>query len=131
MQWVGSLPIVICFGSAAVPEIVAFYTPFVDNLPDAIAKPLAIAAGTILAASFLPITECTPLLIWILAIIAIGAAAGTVQVVTGLFRLFSSKTTAGTGNVVISIGENAAAISVTIFSFIIPVVIAVLMWLLI
>lgn len=89
MQWVGSLPIVICFGSAAVPGIVAFYTPFVDNLPDAIETPLAIAAGTILAASFLPITEFTPWLIWILAIIARIAAAETVQAVTGLFRLFS------------------------------------------
>jgi hypothetical protein len=131
MQWVGSLPAVICFGSAAVLEIAAYYIPFVDNLLDTIATPLAVAAGTILAASFLPIAEFTPLLKWILAIVAGGGAAGTVQAGTGLLRLFSSKTTAGAGNVVVSTGENAAAIGGTALSFIAPVLIAVLMLLLI
>lgn len=131
MQWVGSLPAVICFGSAAVLEIGAYYIPFVDNLLDAIATPLAVAAGTILAASFLPIAEFTPLLKWILAIVAGGGAAGTVQAGTGLLRLFSSKTTAGAGNVVVSTGENATAIGGTVLSFISPIIIAVLMLLLI
>ncbi|MEJ8817897.1 DUF4126 domain-containing protein [Lacibacter sp. H407] len=131
MQWVGSLPAVLCFGTAAVLEIGAYYIPFVDNLLDTIATPLAVAAGTILAASFLPIAEFTPLLKWILAIVAGGGAAGTVQAGTGLLRLFSSKATAGTGNVVVSTGENAAAIGGTALSFIAPVIIALLMLLLI
>jgi uncharacterized membrane protein len=131
LQWVGTLPAVLCFGSAAILEMAAYYIPFVDNLLDTIATPLAVAAGTVLAASFLPITEFSPLLKWILALIAGGGAAGTVQIGTGLLRLFSSKTTAGTGNVVVASGENAAAISGTIFSMIIPVVMAVLLLMLI
>ncbi len=131
MQWMGSLPALICFATAAVLEIAAYYIPFVDNLLDTIATPLAVAAGTILAASFLPIAEFNPLLKWILAIIAGGGAAGTVQAGTGLLRLFSTKTTAGAGNVLVSTSENAAAIGGTALSFIAPIVIAVIMMLLI
>jgi uncharacterized membrane protein len=131
MQWMGSLPAVLCFATAAILEIAAYYIPFVDNLLDTIATPLAVAAGTVLAASFLPIAEFSPMLKWILAIIAGGGAAGTVQIGTGLLRLFSSKTTAGVGNAVVSTGENAAAIGGTALSFTAPVLIAVLMLLLI
>lgn len=131
MQWMGSLPALICFATAAVLEITAYYIPFVDNLLDTIATPLAVVAGTVLAASFLPIADFNPLLKWIMAIIAGGGAAGTIQAGTGLLRLFSSKTTAGTGNAVVSTSENAAAIGGTALSFTAPVIIAVLMLLLI
>lgn len=127
MQWMGSLPALICFGTAAILEIGAYYIPFIDNLLDAIATPLAVAAGTVLAASFLPIAEFSPMLKWILAIIAGGGAAGTVHLGTGLLRLFSTKTTAGTGNAIVSTGENAAAIGGTALSFTAPILIAVLM----
>lgn len=131
MEWMGGLPALIGFGTAAVLEIAAYYIPFVDNLLDTIATPLAVAAGTVLAASFLPIADFNPMLKWILAIIAGGGAAGTVQAGTGLLRLFSSKTTAGMGNAVVATGENAAAIGGTALAFVIPVVIAVMMVLLI
>ena len=127
MQWMGCIPALICFGTAAILEIGAYYIPFIDNLLDTIATPLAVAAGTVLAASFLPIAEFNPMLKWILAIIAGGGAAGTVQLGTGLLRLFSTKTTAGTGNAIVSTGENAAAIGGTALSFTAPFLIAVLM----
>ncbi len=130
MTWMGSLPALICFGTAAVLEIGAYYIPFVDNLLDTIATPLAAVAGTVLAASFLPIAELNPMLKWILAIIAGGGAATTVQAGTGLLRLVSSKTTAGLGNSVVATGENALAISGTILSFVVPVVAAILFLLL-
>ncbi len=131
MDWMSSLPALIGFGTAAVLEIAAYYIPFVDNLLDTVATPLAVAAGTVLAASFLPITDLNPMLKWILAIIAGGGAAGTVQAGTGLLRLFSSKTTAGVGNAVVATGENAAAIGGTALTFVIPIIVAVLMVLLI
>ncbi len=127
MQWMGTLPAIICFATAAVLEIAAYYIPFVDNLLDTIATPLAIGAGTLLAASFLPVSEFDPMLKWILAIIAGGGAAGTVQAGTGLLRLASTKTTAGMGNGIVATGENAAAIGGTALSFVIPITIAVLM----
>jgi hypothetical protein len=131
MEWMGGLPALIGFGTAAVLEIAAYYIPFIDNLLDTIATPLAIAAGTVLAASFLPIAEFNPMLKWILAIIAGGGAAGTVQAGTGLLRLFSSKTTAGMGNAFVATGENAAAVGGTALTFVIPIIVAVLMILLI
>jgi disulfide bond formation protein DsbB len=85
----------------------------------------------VLAASFLPIAEFSPLVKWILALVAGGAAAGTVHAGTGLLRLASTKTTAGVGNSVVATGENALAVSGTILSFIIPVVVAVVFLLLI
>ncbi|XVJ66776.1 MAG: DUF4126 domain-containing protein [Lacibacter sp.] len=131
MSWMGSLPALICFGTAAVLEIAAYYIPFVDNLLDTIATPLAAVAGTILAASFLPIAELNPMLKWLLAIIAGGGAATTVQAGTGLLRLASTKTTAGMGNSIVATGENALAISGTLLSFVVPVIIAVVFVLLI
>lgn len=131
MQWLATLPALIGFGTAAVLEIAAYYIPFVDNLLDTIATPLAVAAGTVLAASFLPIADFNPMLKWILAIIAGGGAAATVQTGTGLLRLASTKTTAGVGNSVVATGENALAVSGTLLSFVVPVIIAVIFLLLI
>lgn len=131
MSWMGSLPALICFGSAAVLEIAAYYIPFVDNLLDTIATPLAAVAGTVLAASFLPITDFNPMLKWLLAIVAGGGAATTIQTGTGLLRLASTKTTAGAGNSIVATGENALAVSGTLLSFVVPVFIAVLFVLLI
>lgn len=131
MQWMASLPAIIAFGTAAVLEIGAYYIPFVDNLLDTIATPLAVVAGTVLAVSFLPIAEFSPLIKWILALVAGGAAAGTVQLGTGLLRLASTKTTGGLANSVLATGENAMAVSGTVLSFVVPVVVAVLFLLLI
>lgn len=131
MSWIGSLPALLCFGTAAVLEIAAYYIPFVDNLLDTIATPLAAVAGTVLAASFLPIADFNPMLKWLLAIIAGGGAAATVQTGTGLLRLASTKTTAGAGNSIVATGENALAVSGTVLSFVVPIVIAVLFVLLI
>jgi NADH:ubiquinone oxidoreductase subunit K len=76
-----------------------------------------------------------PMLRWVIAIIAGGGAAGTIQASTGLLRLFSTKATLGTGNSLIATGENAAAVTGSIFSFIVPVVVAaiiivVVLWIL-
>lgn len=131
LSWMGSLPALICLGTAAVLEIAAYYIPFVDNLLDTIATPLAAVAGTILAASFLPIAELNPMLKWLLAIIAGGGAATTLQAGTSLLRLASTKTTAGMGNSIVATGENALAIIGTLLSFVVPVMIAIVFVLLI
>lgn len=126
MGWLGTWPAMISLGTAAVAEIGAYYIPFVDNLLDTIAAPLSVAAGTVLASSILPIANQEPLIRWGIALLAGGSAAGTIQMGTGLLRLFSSKATVGTGNFVVSTTENAAAISGSLLSFLIPVVVALL-----
>jgi len=124
MQWLGSGTAILCFGTAAIIEVAAYYFPFLDNILDAMATPLAIAAGTLLAFAILPGGQSEPLLRWVAALIAGGATAGTIHVGTGLLRLFSTKATLGTGNPVLASGENAVAISASILSFVVPVIIA-------
>lgn len=125
MEWLGSLPALLSFGTAAALEIGAYYVPFIDNLLDAIATPVAAGAGTLVAASILPADS--ELLRWGAALVAGGGAAGLVHTGMGLLRLFSTKTTAGTGNAVVTTTENAAAIGGTVLSFLIPLVMAVAM----
>ncbi len=94
---------------------------------DVIATPLSVAAGTLLASSILPVTDQEPLIRWGVALLTGGSAAGTIQLGTGLLRLFSSKATVGTGNVVVATTENAAALSGSLLSFFIPVVAALVL----
>lgn len=127
MAWMATLPALISFGIAAVLEIGAYYIPVVDNLLDTIATPLSVGAGTVLASSLLPIPESEPLLRWGAALVAGGGAAGTIQLGTGLLRLLSTKATIGAGNPFVATGENAAAITGSVFSFLFPVVLAMLL----
>ena len=131
MQWLASWPAIVCFGTAAVAEIGAYYIPFVDNLLDTIATPLSVAAGTLLASSILPMAEQEPLVRWGVSLLTGGSAAGTIQLGTGLLRLFSSKATVGTGNAVVATTENAAALSGSLLSFFIPVLVALVLVILI
>ena len=127
MQWMGSLTAVICFSAAAIIEIGAYYIPFLDNLLDIIATPLAIVAGSILAFAIFPIPEDNHLLRFVLGLVTGGTTAGVIQTGTGLLRLFTTKATIGAGNFLVASGENTAAVTVTLLAFIIPVVMAVLL----
>lgn len=127
MTWLASWPAIISFGTAAVIEVGAYYIPFIDNLLDTVATPLSVVAGATLASSIFPIGEQEPLLRWTAGLLAGGGAAGTIQLGTGLLRLFSSKATVGTGNAVVATGENAAAVTGSVLSFIIPLIVAVLL----
>ncbi len=131
MAWLSGWPAIALFGTAAIAEVGAYYIPFVDNLLDTVATPLSVVAGTVLASSILPVSDLEPPLRWGIGLLAGGSAAGTIQLGSGLLRLLSSKATVGTGNAVVATTENAAAISGSVLSFFIPVVIAVLLLLLI
>ncbi len=131
MQWLGSWPAIIIFGTAAIAEVAAYYIPFIDNMLDGIAAPLSVAAGTVLASSILPVQNLEPTMRWVIGLLAGGTAAGTIHLGTGLLRLLSSKATVGAGNVVVATTENAAAVSGSVLVFIIPVLIALLLLLLI
>jgi Domain of unknown function (DUF4126) len=120
MQWMSGWPAIAAFGTAAILEVAAYYIPVVDNLLDTIATPLAVGAGTVLASSIIPLPENEPLLRWVMALLAGGGTAGAIQLGTGLLRLFSTKATLGAGNVVVSTGENLAAIGGSVLSFLLP-----------
>ncbi|GAB3415876.1 DUF4126 domain-containing protein [Niabella aquatica] len=123
-QWLSSTPALIALGVATLFEITAYYIPFIDNILDTIATPLAAIAGTLLAISVIPVDN--EWMKWMIGMIAGGGGAGLVASGTGLLRLLSSKTTLGTGNAVVATGENTAAISGSVLAFVIPVIMAIL-----
>jgi Domain of unknown function (DUF4126) len=101
--WLGTSPAVLTLSVAALVEILAYYIPVVDHLLDTIMTPVALIAGTLLAASV--ITDMPPMAKWAIAVIAGGGAAGLTQGATASLRGASTITTAGLGNHVVSTGE--------------------------
>jgi hypothetical protein len=119
-QWIGGIPALITLGIAMVAEIFAYYIPFVDNILDTIATPLAAIAGTITIAS--TVVDVSPMMTWVLAIIAGGGTASAMQGMTTVTRLASSVKTAGVGNPVVSTAETGAAITLSTLAIFLPVV---------
>ena len=127
MLWLGSWPAFTAFSVAALVEIAAYYIPFLDNLLDTIATPIAILAGTLLATALLPLPGDTGLSRWVFGFLAGGTTAGTIQVGSGMLRLFSTKATLATGNPLLATGENAAAVTGSLLAFVVPVVVALIL----
>jgi len=123
-QWLGEMPALIALGMAMVFEILAYYIPFVDNLLDTIAIPLASIAGTAVMASTL--VDLSPLFTWGLAIIAGGGTAAAINSATAATRITSSATTGGIGNSVITTIETGTATVMSFVSIFIPIIAFVL-----
>jgi hypothetical protein len=115
----GKLSALVVFAVATGIEIAAYYIPWVDNLLDTIATPMAIAAGTFVTASVIP--EGDPMLQWTVALIAGGGAAGTIQAFTGIGRLASTMMTGGLGNPLISTIESGGSIILSGLAIAVPV----------
>jgi hypothetical protein len=119
-EWMGSTYALICFGTAAVVEIAAYYIPVVDNLLDTVTTPMALVAGTLLTTSVLPIDQ--DLLKWVTGIMVGGGSAGIIQMGTSMLRLASTKTTAGAGNPVVATAEHGLALGQSIMAILLPVI---------
>src|SRR5690606_14394955 len=113
-QWAGSLTAVIILGIATLIEIFGYYIPWVDNLLDTIAIPLATLAGT--AVMVATVTDLEPVMTWALAIIAGGGTAAAIKGNTSAARLTSTATTAGVANPVIATLETGSTIIMSILS---------------
>jgi len=122
--WIGTLPAVICAGTATLIEILAYYIPFVDNLLDTISVPLATVAGSILFAS--QFTEVNDWTQWSLALIAGGGTAATISSALAGTRAASSGTTGGIGNPVISTVETVGSTIMSILAVFLPILAIVL-----
>ena len=118
-QWIATWPALIAFATAAILEITAYYVPWMDNLLDTVATPLAVAAGTIAAAAV--VSDMSPFMKWSIALIAGGGMAGIVQTGTAIARGMSTISTGGTGNFVISTAELAGSLMTTVLSLLIPI----------
>lgn len=117
-HWVGSMPALITLGVATLVEVCAYFIPYVDNLLDSIAIPLAGLAGTAVMLS--TVADLSPVVTWSLAIIAGGGTAAAIAGTSSATRLTSTATTAGLANPVVSTIETGSSIVMTLVSLIFP-----------
>lgn len=123
-QWMASITTVITMGIATCIEIFGYYIPWVDNLLDTIALPLATLAGT--AVMVATLTDLNPIITWGLAIIAGGGTAAAIKGNTSAARLTSSTTTGGLANPVLTTVETGTSIIMAIAAIFVPIIAFVL-----
>jgi hypothetical protein len=119
LSWLDSERALLVLGIAGIVEMIAYYIPFIDNLLDPIALPLATVAGTLVTAFTLP--EMNEILKWTLAAIVGGGAAGSIKGTAGVSRLGSTFLSGGWGNFLLSTAEWLGASLLTVFALTVPV----------
>ena len=119
-QWIAAWPALVAFATAALLEIAAYAVPWLDNLLDTAAAPLAVAAGSVSAAAVLG--DIDPFLKWSIALIAGGGMAGIVQTGTTLLRGLSTVTTGGLGNAAVAAAELVGSLLTTLLALLAPLV---------
>ncbi|WP_310557514.1 DUF4126 domain-containing protein [Flavobacterium sp.] len=119
-QWIGRIPALITLGIAMIAEIFAYYIPYIDNLLDTVATPLAAIAGTATMASTL--VDMSPMMTWVFAIIAGGGTATAMQGMTTVTRLASTVKTGGLANPVVSTAETGTAITLSTLAIFLPII---------
>jgi len=123
-QWMGSLSAVITFGVATVAELLAYFIPWLDNLLDSLAIPLAGVAGTALMVS--TVAGLDPVFTWTLAIIAGGGTATAIKGAAAGGRMASTLGTGGLANPVVATVETGTAAVMSLASIVAPLLAAVL-----
>lgn len=118
-QWIGSLAAVITLGVAMLIETFAYFIPWVDNVLDSFAVPLAAIAGTAVMVS--TIANLDPVVTWSLAIIAGGGTATAIKGASATSRLASTASTGGLANPIVSTIETGTAMVVTTASIFAPI----------
>ncbi len=123
-EWIGSLAAVITLGVATMVELFAYFIPWIDNLLDSFAVPLAAVAGTAVMVS--TVANLDPVVTWSLAIIAGGGTATAIKGAGATTRLASTATTGGLANPVVATVETGTAMAVTAASIFAPILAAIL-----
>jgi uncharacterized membrane protein SpoIIM required for sporulation len=118
-SWMGSTPALLVFGAATVVEILAYYVPWIDNLLDTAATPMAVLAGAVLTAAV--VTDVDPVFRWSLAIVAGGGTASIFQGLTAGTRGISSLSTGGLGNPVVATAEWVGSVVLSVLAVVVPV----------
>jgi hypothetical protein len=103
---------------AVVVEVGAYLVPWLDNLLDTVATPAAVVAGTVLTAALLG--DASPVIQWVLAVVAGGGTAGVVQAATVTARTASLVSTGGLANPVVSLAEAGLSGLFTILAIVVP-----------
>lgn len=120
-EWLDTNQALLMFGIASVLEIIAYYIPWLDNLLDTLATPLAAAAGAIITSASIS-QDMNPLIEWTLAVIAGGGSAGLIKGFTSVFRATSTVTSGGLTNPILSTLELIFATFLSIAALTLPVI---------
>ena len=123
-EWIGSTAALVTLGAATLVEIFAYFIPYIDNLLDGIAVPLAALAGTAIMLS--TVADLSPVITWALAIIAGGGTAAAVAGTSSTTRLASTVTTGGLANPVVSTIETGTSVVMSIIAIFLPILAAIL-----
>ncbi len=119
-EWLGEPWALAALGVATALEVAAYYAPGVDHLLDALAAPLALAAGIVVAASVM--TDVPTWLRWLAAVVAGGGATAATYSLSSLLRAKSGAATGGLGNPVVATGEFAGALGLALLGLLLPIV---------
>lgn len=119
-DWIGTYPALLLFAIATVIEVAAYYIPWLDNLLDTVATPVAVVAGAVVAASV--VSDMSPLLRWTLIAIAGGGMAAAVQTGTVFLRGTSSLLTGGLANFLVSTAELVASLATSLLALFLPLI---------
>jgi hypothetical protein len=130
-QWLASTPALVMLLTAAVAETLAYYIPGVDHALDVIASPATLVAGVVASAAVM--TDIPQAVMWPVAIIAGGGAAGLTKGSTALLRAKSGAMTGGLANPLVSTVETVGATGLAILAIVVPLlclvaVVALLYW---
>lgn len=119
LTWLGGTTAFIGLSIALVVEIAAYSIPWLDNVLDTVALPVAAVAGMLLMA--IAANQLDPFAQWTVAIVAGGGAAATVKGLNGLTRLVSTATTGGATNLIIAGVELVGAMVISILALLAPI----------
>ena len=119
-EWLDTTQALILFAVAGAVEVFAYYIPWLDNLLDVLAGPLAAAAGAFVTAAAVP-PDMGPLVQWTLAVIAGGGSAGLIKGLTSFFRVGSTAATGGIANPILATLELIFAAVLSVLALTLPV----------
>lgn len=123
-EWIGSVPALVALGVATLVEIFAYFIPWVDNLLDSVAVPMAAIAGTAVMVS--TIADLNPIITWALAIIAGGGTATAIKSTAATGRIASSTTTGGLANPLLGLVETVVAVVMTALAIFVPILASII-----
>jgi hypothetical protein len=109
---------ILLLGVASLSEIMAYKIPWMDNMLDSVATPLAGLAGIYLVA--VSLEGADPSVQWALAIIAGGGASLSIQSATVAGRGLSSMFTLGLANPFFSLIEDIASVLLIFIALLAP-----------
>ncbi|WP_298535489.1 DUF4126 domain-containing protein [uncultured Algibacter sp.] len=123
-HWIGGTAALVTLGVATLVEVFTYFIPYIDNLLDTIAVPLAALAGTAIMLS--TVADLSPVVTWSLAIIAGGGTAAAVAGTSSTTRLASTATTGGIANPVVSVLETGTSVVMSVISIFLPILAGIL-----